>query len=113
MMNETRKAFRRFAIMSSGTPDAVRPWRQTSVTVRPHSPQAGQQLSEQVPFAADVDSLSIPRHRHQLPHRFEQALGCNGKSRRVNVLELASLMPASWNRIDEWLRQIEAIRQAR
>lgn len=27
--------------------------------------------------------------------------------------KVASPMPASWNRIDEWLRQIEAIRQAR
>lgn len=96
--------------MSSGTPDAVRPWRQTSVTVRPHSPQAGQQLSEQVPFAADVDSLSIPSHRHQLPHRFEQALGCNGKSRRVNVLEMASPTIPSWNQIAGFIASMRQLR---
>jgi hypothetical protein len=31
--------------------------------------------------------------------------------RRISSLELASLMPASWNHIAGWLRQIDAIRQ--
>ncbi len=28
------------------------------------------------------------------------------------LVELASLMPASWNRIDEWLRRLDALRKA-
>ena len=42
---------------------------------------------------------------------FEQTLGCTAKLRGISRLALASLMPASWNQIDGWLRQIDALRQ--
>ena len=42
--------------------------------------------------------------------RFEQALGCLGKLRRMNRLELASPMPVSWNQIAVWLTQLHGLR---
>ena len=78
----------------------------------PHRPHARHELAEQAPFPGYVDSLSTLGHRCQLAHRFEQTLGCIGKLRGVNALELASPMPASWNQIASWLKQIDNLRQA-
>ena len=35
-----------------------------------------------------------------------------GRRRPSNARELASLMPASWNHVARWLREIEALRRA-
>ncbi len=77
-----------------------------------HRLHARHELPEQAPFPGYLDSLSILGHRCQLARRFEQALGCLGKSRRVNTLELASPMPASWNQIATWLDRIDELRRA-
>lgn len=57
-------------------------------------------------------AATVLDHRCQLAQRFEHTLGCIGKLRRVNALELASLMPASWNQIAGWLKRIDDLRQA-
>jgi hypothetical protein len=85
---------------------------QASFPMCPHRPAARREIPEQAPFPGYVDSLSTLGHRCQLAHRFEQALGCIGKLRGVNALELASLMPASWNRLATWLQVIDGLRRA-
>jgi hypothetical protein len=61
--------------------------------------------------APPIMDVSLPRHASV---RFEPTVWDRTVRRQfeINRLELASLMPASWNPIARWLEQIDALRRA-
>lgn len=88
------------------------PQPQASLAVVAHRVDTGHELAAQATFLACVALLSALRHCSQLSFRFEQTLGCTAKLRGISRLELASLMPASWNQIVLWLQAVDGLRAA-